>query len=131
MKVAQELLSDLKANLLAQGSKRANRQEKLQSSYLRWKTLKPQLTESVEAAIRELTEKKNEKNKINDSLKEDSAVQEKIDSLLGKIKKHVEDFQEDYDALIKQENEYFTMLEKNAYNHMENVRKEAKERYNI
>uniref|UniRef100_A0A1B6L419 Kinetochore protein Nuf2 N-terminal domain-containing protein n=1 Tax=Graphocephala atropunctata TaxID=36148 RepID=A0A1B6L419_9HEMI len=129
MAAAQELLRDLKATLLALGNKRANRQEKLQSSYLRWMTQKPQLMESVEAAIRELNKKNNEKKKINDSLKEDSAVQEKIDSLLHKIKTHIEDFQGDCDALTKQGDDYLKILEENANAHMESVRKEVKERY--
>lgn len=51
--------------------------------------------------FRELDEKRNVKHRLVNSLKEDVAVQEKIDSLLKQITKFCEDFQKDYDLFQK------------------------------
>lgn len=51
--------------------------------------------------FRELDEKRNVKHRLVNSLKEDVAVQEKIDSLLKQITQFCEDFQKDYDLFQK------------------------------
>lgn len=49
---SQEHLTELKTSLLAKSNRKQNCQEKLQSLYLKWKTLKPQLAENVEYALK-------------------------------------------------------------------------------
>lgn len=51
--------------------------------------------------FRELDEKRSVKHRLVNSLKEDVAVQEKIDSLLKQITQFCEDFQKDYDLFQK------------------------------
>lgn len=51
--------------------------------------------------FRELDEKRNVKSRMVNSLKEDVAVQGRIDSLLKQITQFCEDFQKDYDLYQK------------------------------
>lgn len=69
--------------------------------YYHYYLLKSKRVQYIFIIFRELDEKRNVKSRMVNSLKEDVAVQGRIDSLLKQITQFCEDFQKDYDLYQK------------------------------
>lgn len=69
--------------------------------YILYYLLKSKRVQYIFIIFRELDEKRNVKSRMVNSLKEDIAVQGRIDSLLKQMTQFCEDFQKDYDLYQK------------------------------
>ncbi|XP_054276347.1 uncharacterized protein LOC128995365 isoform X2 [Macrosteles quadrilineatus] len=122
----QEELEELKSSLMSIKKKKITGQEELQALVLKFKTIQEQLIQSIEAVQSELKNLKIAKSKMIDGLKDDAELEEKINSMMEKIKADSKPFCNECEKILNQEKAYLKKIKSEGETQMKTLEVKVK-----